>query len=341
MMQISRRAACAAASLWLSSTACADPRADAAAVLKSLLGNQAGALSGTMTTEPADAGYSGPLEVLRARDAIAVGGGARGHSFQSLLQGETIVHRVVYSGDPFDPASIVRDVDILLDESRLIGAAEAGEWVMENEVLVGSLPKDHYTSLTDASPTIDCRQLPEMLRDMIGKPEVESVTCRITVEKGHASKLGFEVVRTIPSIRQIGQGGLDGAVMIGGSGDSPSTTTVKTTIELSPIDSPSRALAAAVNQLTPHLKKQAPAAEPGPRTPTPARIEGKIRKHAGALLRESDGNKDGELSNEELGPRWKGLKRFDADSDGAIGEDELVAALTAALGKMKSEAPRL
>jgi hypothetical protein len=92
-------------------------------------------------------------------------------------------------------------------------------------------------------------------------------------------------------------------------------------------------------ELIPLVKPQAGgAAAPSPTgvpgaVVTPARISPDARTLAQArkLIAASDTNKDGKLSKEELGDRFKAFERFDHNGDGCIDEAEMCEAIIAAL----------
>ncbi|MFT3683684.1 MAG: EF-hand domain-containing protein [Phycisphaerales bacterium] len=246
--------------------------------------------------------------------------------FAALTDGTRTAVQASWVGTLSDPSPAVRQIDRLLDLSRLKKAAAAAEW----------------TAATDGS--LRARLDPKEFADLgaaTGEPSsVKAVNATISSAEGAPTQLVLSVVRSP-----------EGGTASAAENEAAWTTTAKFSFK----DAPAQAALNARASLSERLKN-APAAEPAAPTVTvvggtgSAEEQELIRRLTAAaggqggkrsvpaaetvarFIKGSDKDGDGKLSRAELGDaKFDSLKAFDANGDGLIDEQELTKALEAAV----------
>lgn len=299
--------------------------------------------------------------------AAASGDGPQ--SFLALTDGVNTALQVTSVGAPSDPTSAVAHAAHLLDLARLAKAAAAAEWTSDSNgtVLRARLDPAAFTDLVApgvlAVPSLDGQQLPDFIKNALGKPEVKHVNVQLVLAAGTPTEMTFGVVRTVPPLlaRTLSaNGGKTGSSPVevsfgGGEGTEKSepvewVTKAVFTFSEKAADSTGEArrvlsgrLAAPRSSAPPApstpASQQAPSVEPAKpsRQAAPAGAGKSAQSVVSKLIRESDRDGDGKLSQAELGEKkFVSLTPFDADRNGLIDESELAKALEAAV-KQKRE----
>ena len=290
--------------------------------------------------------------------------------FLALTDGVNTALRVTSVGAPGDPSPAVAHAAHLLDLARLAKAAAKAEWTSDTNgtVLRARLDPAAFADLVApavlALPSLEGQQLPDFIKNALGKPEVKHINVRLVLAAGTPTEITFGVVRTLPPfIAQAlggGGGGKGGSspVQISFGGDAaekPESVEWVTKAVFTFSEKGAESTAEARRVLAERLAvaqgetasaPAAPVTQPAPSTEpvkpssqtVPAGAGKSAQSVVSKLMRESDHDGDGKLSQAELGEKkFASLAPFDTDHNGLIDESELAKALQAAV-KQKREA---